>query len=53
VAQSGSPAQDSQGGKVVKYWWQPRNGCDGWITTIQVKFVTISSEGKMRQLKLT
>jgi len=29
VAQSGSPTQDGQGGKVGKSSWQPKNGCDG------------------------
>ena len=29
AAKSSSPTQDSQGEKVVKSMWRPRNGCDG------------------------
>ena len=45
--------------KVVKYRWQPRNGCDGksvkkiLIATIQVNFVPIPSEAGMRQHTFT
>jgi len=44
--------------KVMKYRWQPRNGCDcrsvkNLITTIQINFVLILSEAGMRQHKFT
>jgi len=29
----GCSTQDSQGEKVVKFRWRPRNGCDGQPTT--------------------
>ena len=56
AAQSGSPTQDGQGKKVLKFRWQPKMavmvdllyGKKKLITTIQVKFVLIPCEAGMR-----